>query len=523
MAQYLAIAYHEYRGVVHRHQILSSDIGLIMQRLASGIMLCTLLTACAVGPDFLSPKPPATNEYTATPLQEQTDAANGIGGEAQSFVKDKDISADWWTLFHSEALDKTIRAALTDATAVAKLRQTQENVKAETGASLLPKIDAKASATREKFSSAAFGLSGAGTGSPVPSGSIFNLYNASVNVSYALDFFGGARREIEALGAEAEYQHFELEAAQLSLSSNLATVAFKEASLRAQIKATRQMIHDEDELLAIVEKQLALGGAAEKDVMAQRTQAEQTKAMLPPLEKELEAARHQLAVYMGKLPSEASLPEFQLESFTLPQELPVSLPSGLVRQRPDIRAAEARLHEASAQIGVATANLLPQINLSASYGPETTHIKDLFKADSMIWSLGSSLAQPIFHGGELLAKRRASMAAYDEAAANYQQTVLQAFQNVADSLKALEFDASTLKAQANATEQAKNTFDITSKQFKLGGVSHLTLLNAQRAYQQTRLALAQAQAARFADTAALFQALGGGWWNRNAQAEKAPE
>jgi len=471
-------------------------------------LLPFLLSGCAVGPDFLQPGVPATDHYTASPLPEKT------AGETQRFVSGQDISVDWWTLFHSEALDNLVRHALTDspniAAAKATLRQAQENVKAQEGA-FFPHVDLNGGATREKISPAAFGA-------PFPA-SIFTLYNASVNVSYDLDLFGGVRREVESASAEAEYQAYELKAAHLTLASNLTTTVFKEAALRGQLDATREMINVQGEQLAVIEKQLALGGIAQADVIAQRRQAEQTKATLPPLEKELEQTRNQLAVYAGKLPSEAHLPEFHLDAFTLPQELPVTLPSTLVRQRPDILAAEARLHEASADVGVATANLFPQFKLSASFGPEVTKASEFFNKNSMIWSLGGSLTQPLFHGGELMAKRHASQAAYDAAAANYRQTVLQAFQNVADTLKALEADARTLEAFATATAQAKAALDITQRQYKLGGVSHLALLDADRQYQQTRLDLAQAQAARLADTAALFAALGGGWWNQEAQNE----
>ncbi len=255
---------------------------------------------------------------------------------------------------------------------------------------------------------------------------------------------------------------------------------------------------------------------ARTDVLAQQTQLAQTQAILPSYEKELASARHRLSVLTGRLPSEAgSLPEFSLAELQLPGDVPLSLPSSLVRQRPDIRASEALLHAASAQIGVATANMYPQINLSGSYGSEAISSSGLFKTGSTVWGLSGGLVQPLFHGGELSAKRRAAIAAFDQAAAQYRATVLQGFQNVADVLRALEADANTLKAQAEADSTARDSLELTQKQFRLGAVSYLSLLNAQRQYQQTRLGLVQAQAARFADTAALFQALGGGWWNRN--------
>jgi NodT family efflux transporter outer membrane factor (OMF) lipoprotein len=295
----------------------------------------------------------------------------------------------------------------------------------------------------------------------------------------------------------------------------------KDASLRAQIEAMKDIIEAQEKQLNIVEEQFHLGGASRSDVLAQRAQLAQTQALLPPLEKQLAQARHQLAVLAGKLPSEAALPEFDLDDFQLPEELPVSLPSLLVRQRPDIRAAEETLHAASAQVGVSTANLYPQITLTGSFGLQAGTVGDLFNSGAAIWSFGAGLLQPIFHGGELTAKRRAAIAVYDQAAAQYRDTVLQAFQSVADVLRALAGDASTLKAQAEAAAAARDTLDLTDKQFQLGAVSYLSLLNAERQYEQARLALVQAQAARFADTAALYQALGGGWWNRGPQAEAA--
>jgi NodT family efflux transporter outer membrane factor (OMF) lipoprotein len=250
-------------------------------------------------------------------------------------------------------------------------------------------------------------------------------------------------------------------------------------------------------------------------MLAQRAQVAQTRAQLPQLEKGLFQTRHQLSVLAGILPGDsAALPAFELETLQLPQDLPVSLPSSLVRQRPDIRASESLLHAASAQIGVAAANMLPQLNLSGSYGSEAIRTGALFSTGSGVWSFGAGLTQPLFHGGELSARKRAAEAAYDQAAAAYRSTVLQAFQNVADVLRALDADARSLKAQAEAAAAAGESYELTQKQFSLGAVSYLSILNAQRQYQQARIGLVQAQAARYADTVALFQALGGGWWNR---------
>ncbi len=481
-------------------------------------LLCALSFAgCTVGPDFHKPESPDLNTYTKAPLPEKTSTAPGAGGEAQRFVFGKEIPDQWWTLFHSEALDRLIRRALekspTLASARAALRQAKENLAAQTGVTLFPAVDAQGSVMREKFSGAAFGQPGQGT--------ILTLYNASVNVSYTLDIFGGGRRELEALRALVDYQDFQLEGAYLTLTSNIVTAAVKEASLRSQIRATRDIISAQEKQLDIVGQQYRLGGASLADVLAQKAQLAQTRATLPPLEKDLAQTRHLLAVLTGALPAEADLPEFFLDELRLPQELPVSLPSSLVRQRPDIRASEALLHQASAQVGVATANLYPQVTLTGNYGSETTRLGNLFDRGTSVWNLGAGLLQPVFHGGELIAKRSAAEAAYDQASAQYRETVLQAFQNVADVLRALDSDAVALTAQAEAESAAADTLGLTEKQFRLGAVNYLSLLNAERQYQQARILLVQAQALRFADTAALFQALGGGWWNRQPQADAA--
>ncbi len=472
----------------------------------------TALSGCAVGPDFHRPEAPAATAYTAPAMPPETAASPGPGGAAQRLVPEQEIPAQWWTLFHSTALDQLVRKALADnptlAAAQATLRQSQESLRALVGSALFPSVDANASVSRQKISGAAFGQ-------PESQFSPFTLYNASVNVTYALDLFGGARRELEALQSQVDFQRFQLEGAYLALTSNVVTTAIKEASLRAQIRATQEIIDAQEKQIDLVERQFQLGGVARSDVLAQRVQLAQTRATLPPLEKELALTRHQLAVLAGRFPDEAAaLPEFDLGGLELPLQLPVSLPSSLVRQRPDIRASESLLHAASAQVGVATANLYPRLTLSGSYGSEAVKPGSLFSGGTEVWNLGAGLLQPLFHGGELSAKRRAAVAAYDQAAAQYRATVLQAFQNVADVLRALETDARTLQAQADAEAAARDTLDLTQKQFQLGAVSYLSLLNAERQYQQTRISLVQAQAVRFADTAALFQALGGGWWNR---------
>ena len=482
----------------------------------SGILMASAVMAaatagCAVGPDFHEPEAPKTSTYTSTVLPEETVSTPGHAGTAQRFVTGNDIPAQWWTLFHSEPLDRLIRQALTDspslALAQARLRQAQENLNAEIGV-VSPKVDANLSAERKRFSPAAIGQPN------VPS-TVFNLYNASVGVSYTFDVGGGWRRELEAMRAQVDYQSFQLEGAHLALTANIVTAAVREATLRAQRQAYEEIESLQKKELDLMENQFKLGGAKRTDVLAQRAQLAEIRAALLPLEKELAQTRHLLAVLAGKLPSDTDLPEFTLESLELPRELPVSLPSVLVRQRPDIRAAEALLHQASAQVGVATANLYPRITLSGSYGWEANSTADLFGSTTSIWNAGASLLQPLFHGGELTARRRAAVAVYNQASAQYRDTVLHAFRNVADTLRALDVDARTLKAQNESETIARETLDLTHQEYTLGAANYLSLLNAQRQYQQARINLVQSQALRYADTAALFQALGGGWWNRS--------
>jgi NodT family efflux transporter outer membrane factor (OMF) lipoprotein len=477
-----------------------------------------LLAACAVGPDYRAPAAPAASAYTEKPQPDRTEAASVRGGEAQRFEPGAEITAEWWKLFESPALDKLMQTALaghpTLAAAQATLRQAQENLNAQY-AVLYPSVDASLSARRQRTSGASFG-------NPSLPTNVFNLYNASVNVSYAIDLAGGARREFEALEAGIDFQRFQLEAAYLSLTANIATTAFREASLREQIRATREIVEAQSRQLQLVEKQLALGAISRSDVLLQRTQFALSRATLPPLDKALAQTRNQLAVLIGKLPGEAALPELDLAAFGLPQILPVSLPADLVRQRPDIRAAEAILQQTNARIGVAHALMFPQLTLSGSYGSAAASTGNLFDPGTQIWNIGAGLLQPIFHAGQLEARKRGAVAAYDQAFAQYRQTVLGAFQNVADVLLALEFDALALKAQAEAEAAARESLEVTRAQLQFGSANYLALLNAQRQYEQARIALVQAQAARFSDTAALFQALGGGWWRRGEPTREAP-
>ncbi len=473
-----------------------------------------VLAGCTVGPNFHTPAPPAAGNYTASPLPEQTASAPVKGGASQRFAFAKKLTSEWWTMFRSPELDALIRQGLKDspslAAAGAALTEARENLRAAGGALLYPRLDAKLQGTRQRISGASFG----------GSSTEFSLLNASVSVSYNLDLFGANRRQLEGLGAQVDYQRFQYEGAYLTLTANLATTAIQEASLRAQIAATEDILAAEQKQVALVQRQFELGAVPKASVLSLQSELARTRATLPPLEKQLAFTRHALAALAGRLPGEGGLPNFGLDALKLPEDLPVSLPSALVRQRPDIRASEALLHQASAAVGLATANLYPQITLSGSYGVESSSLGDLFSGQNVVWNLGAGLLQPLFHGGELTAKRRAAIAAYDRTAAQYRQTVLQAFQNVADVLRALDTDARALRAQADAEVAAGTSLELTRKQFELGAVNYIDLLTAQRDYDQALLSLVSARAQRYADTAALFQALGGGWWQRTAEASK---
>ncbi len=479
--------------------------------LFSVTFLATLSTGCMVGPDFKQPNAPSVSSYTAKPLPNKTVSVRGPGGKSQTYVIDKDIPADWWRLFHNADINRLVEQGIqnspTMAAAQAALTQAQETLNAQIGNSLFPAFDLNLGGTRQRSPAQQNGVS-------VPT-SVYNTFNANVSVSYTLDVFGGARREIESLAAQVDYQQFNLLATYLTLTSNIVITALNLASLEAQINATHKLIQETEKQLVILKQQFRLGGIANTNVLSQQTLVEQTKATLPPLQQSAVQAQHALATLIGAYPN-TEIPHLVLNKINLPKDLPVSLPSNLVRQRPDVRASEALFHAASAQIGVATANLFPQFTLSAADGWSSAVASSLFTPSNKLWMLGSQITQPLFHGGALLASKRAAVAAYDQAGAQYQQTVLTAFQNVADTLKALANDARTYQAQKAAEVAAYQNLVITQTQFVDGGVSYINLLTAQQSYQQTRIASIQAQASRFVDTATLFQALGGGWWNRPA-------
>jgi len=462
-----------------------------------------VLASCMVGPDFKSPASPRVDSY----YNKSSDEAS-IAADAQSrIVMQDNMPQQWWQLFESPALQQLVAIGLkgspTLAAAKAKLKATQENFSGDRGSILFPAVDAGVNSARKKISGAVFG------GRP----SIYTVHNASVDVSYSLDLFGGGQRFIEYSEAQIEHDAFQLHAAQITLVSNIVTAAINEASLREQVLALKEIIASETEQLSVTEKQYEIGVVAKVDLISQRVTLAQTRTQLPSLQKEQAKARHQLATLIGRMPGDSEMPVFNLSELTMPGDIPLTLPSMLTHQRPDVRAAEAALHQASAQIGVATANLYPNISLSGSYGTEAVKISDLFNGGTAVWGLGAGLLQPIFRGGALRAKKRAAIALYEQAAAQYRQSVLIAFQDVADALLALDMDSQRKVLEVRAAELASERLDLVLLQHQQGAVSYLDLLNAQKQYQQARINLIQARAMLYSDTAALMYALGGGWWN----------
>lgn len=493
------------------------------RRLATCALLpLAALSACAVGPKFHQPKVPSVSRYTEQALPARTGAATGPGGKAQRFALGATLEGEWWQLFHSPELDRLIATSLRQNPSLDAAQNTllaaEEAVRAQQGA-LVPAATGSLQAAREHGGSGASSVTTqTSTGTIVRSAGFtptYTVLDASVAVSYAPDIFGRVRRQVESARAAAEAQRFALEAAYLSLTSNVVTAAIRDASLVERIRVTRQLIGFERKVLTILERQVALGGAAEANVLTQRAQLDATKATLPPLQKQLAQTRDQLAAYEGTFPQHFHADDFDLAALTLPGKVPVSLPSALVEQRPDIREAAATLHEQTAKVGIATANLLPQITLTANYGRNGVSVSQLFTPQGVIWNLVAGLTQPIFEGGTLRARQKQAIATMRAAAADYRNTVVLAFQTVADTLVALQYDASTLAAEQHAEQAAKSSLDLTRRQYRLGAVPFTAVLNAEQTYQNAVIARVQATAQRYADTASLFAALGGGWWHRH--------
>jgi NodT family efflux transporter outer membrane factor (OMF) lipoprotein len=459
-----------------------------------------------VGPNFHRPAPPKVDRFTAEALPAETMSAKGLGGAAQRFLMEQDVPRDWWTRFGSEELDALVNEALhanpSVQAASAALRQAEENMAAQRGA-YFPTAQAQFDAFRQRDA--------VGVLSPnLASGTaLYNLYTPQLTVSYVPDVFGANHRQVESLAALAEADRFQLDATYLTLTANVVTAAVQEAGLRAQISATERVIELERESLSVLRRELELGAVAESDIYAQEAALAQLESTLPPLRRQIQWTRDSLAALTGRLPADFKPVNFELDQLALPVDLPLGVPSQLVERRPDVRAAEAQLHAATAQVGVAIASFLPQVMITGDIGSSATAMGDLFKAGTGFWSVGANLTQTLFEGGTLMHRKRAAEAALDQAGAQYQSVVLAAFQNVADALHALNSDADALGAAARAESAAEKSLDVMRHQLELGSVSYLALLNAEQTYQQAVISLTQARANRYADTAALFQALGG--------------
>ncbi len=500
---------------LNRGRIMSLQYGATPRRLNTIIVvIITILNSgCAVGPDFKRPEAPAVTHYTNEPLPEETSFVDADGGTTQKIGDTHYIPAQWWKLFRSETLNQIVEEAINAnpniEAALATLRQARETLYASYSG-FFPSFDLNGGATREQVSGGSFG-------NPFAPNSIFTLYNASVNVTYTFDFFGGIRRQVESLQAQANYQNFQYEATYLTLVANVVTAAIQEVSLREQIAETQKIIAIEKRQLGVLQDQFRLRAISITPVLLQRATLAQVQANLASLKKQQVQRYDQLAILCGRFPGEKMNALTKLSSLHLPEDLPLSLPSDLVRQRPDIRSAEEQLHAASAQVGIATAAMLPQITLNGSYGSQAVAGTDtLFTPASSIWNIGGAVMQPLFHGGQLLHQRRAAVAGYDKALAQYKNTVLTAFQNVADTLAALQYDADALVAQVDGAYAATRGMDVAQTQFKAGIIGYLSMLDTERTFEQARIGMIQAQASRYADTAALFQALGGGWWNSSS-------
>ena len=474
------------------------------------LALALLLSSCAVGPNFESPAAPNVSRYTSETLADAVATENVPGGLAQRFVRGAAVPGDWWTLFHSQALDELIGQALANnptlKAAQAALQVAQEDMLAQRGA-FFPSFSASFASSRQRQSELL---------APVPNSNtfVYNLFTPQLAISYTPDLFGLNRRTHESLQAQAQAVRFQMIAASITLSSNVVVTAVQTASLREQIRATQQLIDLEKRSLAILQLRFKRGDASGLDVAAQKSLLAQAQTSLPVLVKQFAQMQHALAVLIGRFPDQAPVPAFTLADLQLPTDLPVSLPSALATQRPDVRQARATLHAASAAIGIATAERLPNISLTADAGSTALAISQVFGSGTGFWGLAASLTAPIFEGGALLHQERAAKAAYVQAAQQYRSTVLTAFQNVADALVALQQDAVALQAAAAAERAANTTLELSQLQLRHGYIGVFQLLAAEQSYQQARMALLSAEANRFADTAGLYEALGGGWWNQ---------
>ncbi len=465
------------------------------------------LSACSFEPALHLPQVPSSAGYTAGRPPHQTTGTTGTGGVSQQFVYGRALTREWWGLFHSIRLDEAVQRALrnspTIAAAQAQLREAQANMQANAGI-FYPQISANLGASRQKSSGATFG-------GRFP-GFTYSLFTGGVGVTYYPDIFGINRLIYRGSKAQTEYQRYELAMARLTLTGNVVNTAIAEAATQAQIAATEEIIARNRDLLTLTEAQYRGGGSPYVNVLAQRAQLLANQATLPPLQQQLAVYRHLMAILEGASPSQRREKPFTLDDLVLPEQIPVALPSTLVQHRPDIKAAEQQMRYALAQIGVAKAQFFPIVTLSASAGTSSPTTGAFFDSSSGVWGIAAALSQPIFEGGKLKAQEKSAYAAYDTTFAVYKSTVLGAFQQVADALRALEHDGAAVQAQYHSLQTVQQEIKVAEAGYQSGTTDYLSLLNAEIAYQGARIASVRAVAQRYQDTAALFVALGGDWW-----------
>jgi NodT family efflux transporter outer membrane factor (OMF) lipoprotein len=476
-----------------------------VKTLALSFFAIILLSSCTVGPDFVRPDSPKVGQYTSGNEPKETALAQG---KAQHFDSGYEVPRDWWRLFKAPKLDRIVDQALqnnpTVQAALATLRASQSNLRAGYGV-FYPQANAGLNAFREKSNPRSFGVN-------VPS-SIYTVYTLSGSVSYALDLFGGSRRALEGLKAQVDSQRYAASAAYLSLTSNVVNTIIAHATYEAQIKATRAIIGLLKEQLSVIAAQVKASTVPYSNLLTIQSQLSEVEASLPSLFQKLNQTEHLLATLSGLTPSQWKPIDIQLADLTLPERLPKELPSRLASRRPDILMSEAQLHVSSAQVGVATAALYPNITLNGAFGTNAINPTQLFQGSSSFWNLGAGIIAPIFHGGQLRAEKQAAVEVYQASLADYRQTVLAAFEQVADSLRALEHDAELVNAETQAVASAKENYQLIQANYKTGVSTYLQLLIVNGQYDQARIAYLQAIGQRLQDTVALFAALGGGWWN----------
>ena len=474
-----------------------------------GVAIVSALASCAVGPNFHEPKPPDASVYLhpssdTAPVQPQAQDVQNISPGAE-------LAGEWWQLFHSPQLDEVVRTAIaaspTLVAANATLAEAREEVIVARGA-FLPSVSATAGAQR------------AGTGAlrAPGTGATANLYSIGLSTSYNLDIFGGTRRAVEQQQALADFQRNELAAAYLTLTGSIVNEVLTIASTRLQITTTEELIASDRKNLALSQRAFDVGIVPRSDVLTADSQLAADLTQLPSLHKQLDQAYDALAVLSGRAPSEWQVQPFDIDQFTPPRDIPVSLPARLVRQRPDVLAAEMQLHAASAAIGVAVAQQFPDISLSASISREALRAADLFHQFDTLWAAGGTLTQPIFKGGALRAQVRAARDAFKAEAATYQAVVLDALGQVADDLWALQYDAQILSVDRHSMDVAFEALKLQQQSYSVGTTTVLNLIVAERTYAQARLSYVSARVQQFTDSASLLTALGGGWWNDKIEA-----